>query len=640
MLKWGGRAHDPSGVAGTAPGELAVLCPSCPRPGINLPDGWNSVPTGMQFLYMMFTCMDANFRLKNQMVSNWSQDPGLGIGLSYMVPREPYEKYVLSRASDGDLSTCVGLQALAKANTKFNVGLRSTGVGGAFCGRSEMILPNGVGALQKGERYANMDYVFASAIRSAAQLCLIPAIPKLHEPMHGKANHEGYSLNFIRGVGKSDLEVPERVWGSHNILGNSTKTQGPGSCQDVYDDHFSFWNWLKYQGLGKTLKQRYNAAVAERNIQSEGHRGLTQSLDPRLVATWEALCIEWEEEVFPKTRTNPFHTSAKSLTEAQVRKELAEEEESRLAGGGSSFHEVSASGFVVLGLELEQLQRRIQQLAKDTKSSATARAEGGLTVQRNILRSRLRSWEQLQAIYMPGLLQYRISAELSGTSTPSDRHPESVELWLPSSIPNEHRTHVCIADLPNVEEQLRTAQCRDALDAIRHILRVKSRMVLFKNKNVRGQREGTRSRTIIDRVHERAKAAAAKYRAARRAKMALCGSGDWEEELRPLADGDIRAYQDPNRLRPRTGRRGTLEDDQLAAVPEADIMDEHDDINLLRQPRERRDGTGETRRTLSWIWMTSSRSRDPADETDEILRSEWAKSRARVNRSTEEVLLL
>ena len=48
--------------------------------------------------------MDANFRLKNQLVSNYSQDPGLGIGWSYMVPQIPYEKYVLSRASDEDVS--------------------------------------------------------------------------------------------------------------------------------------------------------------------------------------------------------------------------------------------------------------------------------------------------------------------------------------------------------------------------------------------------------------------------------------------------------------------------------------------------------------------------------------------------------
>jgi hypothetical protein len=50
--------------------------------------------------------MDANFRLKNQLVSNYSQDPGLGIGWAYMLPREPYECYVMSRANDADVSCC------------------------------------------------------------------------------------------------------------------------------------------------------------------------------------------------------------------------------------------------------------------------------------------------------------------------------------------------------------------------------------------------------------------------------------------------------------------------------------------------------------------------------------------------------
>lgn len=47
--------------------------------------------------------MDANFRLKNQLVSNYSQDPGLGIGWAFMVPRQSYEEYVLSRANDEDV---------------------------------------------------------------------------------------------------------------------------------------------------------------------------------------------------------------------------------------------------------------------------------------------------------------------------------------------------------------------------------------------------------------------------------------------------------------------------------------------------------------------------------------------------------
>ena len=48
--------------------------------------------------------MDANFRLKNQLVSSFSADPGLGIGMAYMVLWELYESYVLSRAQDADVS--------------------------------------------------------------------------------------------------------------------------------------------------------------------------------------------------------------------------------------------------------------------------------------------------------------------------------------------------------------------------------------------------------------------------------------------------------------------------------------------------------------------------------------------------------
>lgn len=130
----------------------------------------------------------------------------------------------------------------------------------------------------------------------------------MHEPAHGKANHEKFSLNFIPGVGYSDLEGPERIWSAHNSLGNATKTQGPGSRQDVLDDHFGFWNWLKYSNLGYSLATRYKAAVAERNIQVEGHRGLTESVeDPNSLTRWEQMCTKWEGAAFPKTGVkNPY----------------------------------------------------------------------------------------------------------------------------------------------------------------------------------------------------------------------------------------------------------------------------------------------------------------------------------------------
>ena len=124
---------------------------------------------------------------------------------------------------------------------------------------------------------------------------------------------------------------------------------------------------------------------------------------------------------------------------------------------------------------------------------------GNLTEQRNVLRSRIRAWEQLQAIYMPGLLQYRhdLSAQHASSPLPlplsSSENPEDCELWLPSKLPAVNRELICVKGLPAAKEKLRTAQCHNALDLIRRILTIKTCMVQFKNKNLRGQREGTRS---------------------------------------------------------------------------------------------------------------------------------------------------
>jgi hypothetical protein len=51
MLKRAGRAHAPDGVDGTKPGELAIQCPACPCPGVNLPEGWEDTPPGMRCVH-------------------------------------------------------------------------------------------------------------------------------------------------------------------------------------------------------------------------------------------------------------------------------------------------------------------------------------------------------------------------------------------------------------------------------------------------------------------------------------------------------------------------------------------------------------------------------------------------------------
>ena len=210
---------------------------------------------------------------------------------------------------------------------------------------------------------------------------------------------------------------------------------------------------------------------------------------------------------------------------------------------------------------------------------------------------------------MSGLLQYKndlVSGSITApyTAQQSD-NPEDADIWLPLQIANTHYSHVCHEGLAEIEEQIHTAQCYDALDVIQHTLKIKSHMVKFKNQNVHRQWEGLCSRAVIDRVHERARMHAAKYRAAREAKYALSGEGPWEEVLRVLMDADVRSYQDKNRLRIRTGQLGMLDDVQVEVAKgggglsgamtgeDVDIEDEAG-ISLWEEEQMCRDGTGET----------------------------------------------
>jgi hypothetical protein len=54
MLKRGGRSstYDSSGAEGTKSGELAIECPACPRPGINLPEGWEDAAPEQRYVFL------------------------------------------------------------------------------------------------------------------------------------------------------------------------------------------------------------------------------------------------------------------------------------------------------------------------------------------------------------------------------------------------------------------------------------------------------------------------------------------------------------------------------------------------------------------------------------------------------------
>jgi hypothetical protein len=103
----------------------------------------------------LFIAQDANYRLANRNVSSEEADPIWGDGLGYFARREGedgYKAHIAKHATEEEISSCSGFQAMFLANMKQVKGLRTTGGAGVTCARHNMWRLNGMGDLQMGER--------------------------------------------------------------------------------------------------------------------------------------------------------------------------------------------------------------------------------------------------------------------------------------------------------------------------------------------------------------------------------------------------------------------------------------------------------------------------------------------------------
>ncbi|KAJ7705144.1 hypothetical protein B0H16DRAFT_1747395 [Mycena metata] len=629
MLILAGRLHCGLGVAGTQPGQCTVLCPCCPRPGVNLPDDWEQAPPQYQFLYIMFLAMDACFRLKRRLVSSERKDPSLGSGWSYLVESGPYREYLLTVTDQKEMSTCSGLAALDHVNTKFSRGYAATGVGMGVCARHEFVQPNGVGDLQKGERYANMDWIFVSImhhlhpqlrkiisydivcqwwknLRSRLKklpplvrlhlamelMCFV--IPKMHIHSHTLICQLLFSLNLVPGSAQTDGEGIERPWANIGGVASSTREMGPGSREDTLNSHWGFWNWQKLLGLGKRLRTRADRAREEYSAQLEALTQFSAQQEDR-VPVWLAMVQEFEANPDAK---NLYATSAKGITESDILLALERDEEEKTKSGQvPTIHSVSPSSFVAAGLEVEDQQRCLRVQVELKKAETTAQQIDLVALRRKLNQS-IKRLRTLQATYTPST----IVALAARQNVANDEPPEQTPLFLPSALSTAQRNVEPLKRLAWMEDQLRDGQCTTALVRLRNQLHMKSRLLTYKRIQSRNQGANTRSQTIVARNESKIRLHSEKYQMA------------WAAKLQ-LANGDQSKRKDV--------LRATGELPPLTAEEEG----------------ERAARGGENVREVSWIWTAAGTSGTDA-ELEEALRIEWCKAYARTRRWGEEMQLV
>ncbi|KAH9925040.1 uncharacterized protein BXZ73DRAFT_50156, partial [Epithele typhae] len=196
-----GFAHrkEPAG-----PGDMAIKCPACPRPGVNLPDGWERDKTH-PYKYMPSFVLDGDFTVQGRLLTNPENSLPFADGEMFSVADGPFQEHLEKERNEP--STCNAHRA-------------------SFPGLLLFLVIYDVAC----QYYINLRKRFArrqSYMPLPSGLLLLFGIGQFHIHGHRAQCFSRFSPNFVTGAGMQDGEV--------------------------IDDHMQYSNWLKLIRMGVSL---------------------------------------------------------------------------------------------------------------------------------------------------------------------------------------------------------------------------------------------------------------------------------------------------------------------------------------------------------------------------------------------------
>ena len=243
-----------------------------------------------------------------------------------------------------------------------------------------------------------------------------------------------------------------------------------------------------------------------------------------------------------------------------------------------------------------------------TKGKKTSKQLADLEEKRSSLIRQIRIWRPVQLAYTPhvaSLLPLVDTADGDGLYS----NPESMPLYLPSSLPSDISHRPELKDIREAERRLREAQADDALADVRRLRRIIQGLWQFKKLNVSGtgNRPNTRMLNLYTRFDMKIRHAANRYNIAYTALKCLDPNGGWKERLKELKPSDLRG----------PGRDSENPEDAKS--------------NGRFEP--------------SWIWLVTRLPQERGEnqteeEFNHSMRTEWAQTRARMCRWSEELLII
>ncbi|KAH8999945.1 hypothetical protein EDB86DRAFT_2802164 [Lactarius hatsudake] len=391
-----GLGHQPDGDS-TIDGSMAIFCPACPQPGINLPENWKERYHDDPYAFMYKNqlirtfIMDGNFSAEHMRCRTGDADLPLSAGMAFMANPNSYKAHLHSGQEIVQPSTCNTYRAIEQANSS-HPHLDVTGIGATACCHG-FFVPTSVVDFQKGERQINMDYSLCKALsynmedipvalvmydimcqygvhfqewveRSpelslSSSLQLRTGIGLFHIHGHQDSCLPRFSPSYIPGAKQVDGEIIETLWAPLNNISRSIRGMSLAHRQEVLDAHMNHSNWKKMVHIGlshsfPSLLKRWKRMETGIDLSAETLNALNTRLRTK-TKRWLAA----EKHAQSKRHEDPtlmdiYDTViSKAPSRAEIQQQLISDESGDITTHGQT-------SWIACGIKIQELQYQLR----------------------------------------------------------------------------------------------------------------------------------------------------------------------------------------------------------------------------------------------------------------------------------------
>ncbi|KAI9443808.1 hypothetical protein H4582DRAFT_1807499 [Lactarius indigo] len=576
-------------------GAMAIFCPACPQPGINLPKDWKTLYP--PYLIRTFI-MDGNFSAEHMRHRSRDKDVALSAGMAFMANPDSYKAHLQCGKEIAQPSTCNTYRAIEQANSS-RTHLDVTGIGATACCHG-FFVPTSVVDFQKGERQINMDYSICKALSYNMEdipvalvmydiMCQyrvhfqerVKCSPELSLPssltlrmgiglfhIHGHQDSclPRFSPSYIPGAKQVDGEIIETLWAPLNNISRSIRGMSLDHRQEVLDSHINYSNWKKLVRIVPSLLKRWKQLDSGLDASAKAYKALNQHFKHKS-EQWlkDDEGAQQERQKTPSSMDIYDTVKEKAPSRAAIQRQLTEEE--------SRDHSIQGeTSWISCGLKIQELQLAIRYQLRSQGSRLTIEDSQVLENKRNRIQKLIDMFEHQADTFlhhhqdtddvpvwsMGDYAEYDNVDDIDGSGNPGlgpsghyhgaptsdgsgmeSSNVEDIPLLLPSSLGWEWCSSRGIKSLAMKEAKLRYAQANDSIHRIRLALGFKSALFRTQVRDARTQKTKTRAWTAVHGVDSTVHEHARNYCMARDAYLRVQEeSGDFPE-LPPLHPTDL-----------------------------------------------------------------------------------------------------